>query len=347
MVNSDKIVYRDTALRISQAISDGELTGRLPGERELATRYGVSRVTIRRALALLLEANTIHRLPRKGTYVGRVPETPELSLHKRIGFFQFGTEEMGHYDSALLTGLSQRCGVAGFHLFIETFADSRELQQRLPDIVRFEKPDLVILSGLPTLAMADSIVLQGIPVLWTGSYIEAEPRGKYDCCFLDWYNWGYRAARYFIGQGHRRIAVISGDKADSENIEINRGIKAAHEEDGLKRSKDLTVHCRSASMQAGYNASLSLIELEYPDAIIVRSSVLGNGAALGVAQVSDDDVIPIITTSEQNNPKLNMYPLAYLNYNANDAVKKCWRLINRRLKHPKASPEATHPTWKF
>ena len=115
----------------------------------------------------------------------------------------------------------------------------------------------------------------------------------------------------------------------------------------MELDNDLTVHCRSESVQGGFDAVLSLIELEYPDALIVCGSALGSGAALGAAQLSDNDLIPIITISDQSTPNLNSYPVEYLDFDGVDAVKKCWRLLQRRLKHPKASPEITHPAWNF
>jgi len=347
MTSCDKIVYRDIALQISRAVSSGELIGRLPGERELAERYGVSRVTIRKSIELLLDGNILHRLPRKGTYAGRAPEVQELLFRKRIGFFLFGDRIMTHYEASLLTGLSEYCGSAGFHLFVERFSDIRELQNRLTDIIRFEKPDLAILNGDPTPATADFIAQNRIAALWTVKCLVNESVKKYDFCYLDWYNWGYRAARYFIGQGMRRIALISGDKSDIRNLEIAEGVRSAHEESCIKQNSDLTMHCRKATIQAGFDAVLSLMELEYPDAIIASNSELGNGAALGAAQFADNDLVPIITTSYQNCPQLNSYPVAYLDFDRNDAVKRCWRLIQRRFKHPTAPPEITHPAWKF
>lgn len=347
MTKYAKIIYRDIASQISLAVDHGELVGRLPGERELAERYGVSRVTIRNALELLIEGNILHRLSRKGTYAGRAPETPEMLSRKRIGFFLFGDGTMTHYEAALLSGLSRHCGSAGFHFFVESFADAGELQKRLTEIIRYERPDIVLLNGNPTPAAAEFINRNGIAALWTVRSLVNEAVKKYDFCYLDWYNWGYRAARYFIGQEMRRIALILGEKSDIRNLEIAEGFKAAHEESGMTQHSGLTMHCRKATIQAGFDAALSLLELEYPDAIIAGSSALGNGASLGAAQLTDNDLVPIITTSYHSEPQLNSYPLTYLDFDQDSAVKKCWRLIQRRLKHPNAAPEITHPVWKF
>lgn len=72
---------KQIALQIRQAIVDGRLRAddRLPGEEELAERYGVSRPTIREALKRLAAQNLIRsrRGPAGGTFVNR-PNHEEL-----------------------------------------------------------------------------------------------------------------------------------------------------------------------------------------------------------------------------------------------------------------------------
>jgi len=66
---------KQIARRIRQAIADGRLRAddRLPGEEELANRYGVSRPTIREALKRLAAQHLIRsrRGPAGGTFVNR------------------------------------------------------------------------------------------------------------------------------------------------------------------------------------------------------------------------------------------------------------------------------------
>ena len=66
---------KQIARQIRQAIVDGRLRAddRLPGEEELAERYGVSRPTIREALKRLAAQNLIRsrRGPAGGTFVNR------------------------------------------------------------------------------------------------------------------------------------------------------------------------------------------------------------------------------------------------------------------------------------
>ncbi|NIZ11703.1 FadR/GntR family transcriptional regulator [Pseudooceanicola sp. HF7] len=70
---------RQVADEIHGAILDGRLKAddRLPGEEELATRFGVSRPTVREALKRLAALNLIHS--RRGPTGGNFVKRPELS----------------------------------------------------------------------------------------------------------------------------------------------------------------------------------------------------------------------------------------------------------------------------
>jgi DNA-binding GntR family transcriptional regulator len=70
-----RLVYVQVADHLAGRIERGELApgSRLPPERELATFYGVSYDTIRRATAALRERGLIETVHGRGTYVARRP----------------------------------------------------------------------------------------------------------------------------------------------------------------------------------------------------------------------------------------------------------------------------------
>ena len=69
--DAPKLIYVQVADHISSRIAAGELArgARLPAERDLATDYGVSYDTIRRATALLRDRGLILTIVGRGTYV--------------------------------------------------------------------------------------------------------------------------------------------------------------------------------------------------------------------------------------------------------------------------------------
>ena len=69
--DAPKLIYVQVADHITARIDAGELVrgARLPAERDLATDYGVSYDTIRRATALLRDRGLIITIVGRGTYV--------------------------------------------------------------------------------------------------------------------------------------------------------------------------------------------------------------------------------------------------------------------------------------
>src|SRR5947208_9834503 len=80
-------IYEDLAARINT----GELKAdsRMPGDVELAERFGVSRMTVRQALAALVDRNLVERRQGVGTFVAG-DKIPKRSLNRLTSF----TEDM-------------------------------------------------------------------------------------------------------------------------------------------------------------------------------------------------------------------------------------------------------------
>jgi len=71
MVDPDSpvLAYMQVANELTDRIGRGELTGRLPAERDLASEYGVAYGTIRRAMEILRERGLIESVHGRGTFV--------------------------------------------------------------------------------------------------------------------------------------------------------------------------------------------------------------------------------------------------------------------------------------
>jgi GntR family transcriptional regulator len=73
---------------IREAVSEGALVpgDALPPERELASELGISRVTVRKALAGLVEAGLLMQRRGSGTYVAHAPRKLEQPLSRLTSF---------------------------------------------------------------------------------------------------------------------------------------------------------------------------------------------------------------------------------------------------------------------
>src|SRR5437764_10647593 len=78
--------YREVADTLQRRILAGELTShdRLQSERSIAEQHGLSRMTARQAVELLVRRGVVYRRPGSGTYVA--PARVEHTLQRFAGF---------------------------------------------------------------------------------------------------------------------------------------------------------------------------------------------------------------------------------------------------------------------
>lgn len=80
--------YRAVADRLQERIQGGELAvgSRVPSERAIADEFGLSRMTARQAVELLVRRGVVYRRPGSGTFVA--PSRIEHTLQRLVGFSQ-------------------------------------------------------------------------------------------------------------------------------------------------------------------------------------------------------------------------------------------------------------------
>lgn len=67
--DSPVLAYLQVADDLAGRIARGELSGRMPAERDLASEYGVAYGTIRRAMEVLRERGLVESVHGRGTFV--------------------------------------------------------------------------------------------------------------------------------------------------------------------------------------------------------------------------------------------------------------------------------------
>ena len=71
--------------RIKEAIRHREIVDKLPGERVLAKEFGVSYMTIRKAVENLVTQSILYKIPARGTYVDQRGTVKRMV--NRLGYF--------------------------------------------------------------------------------------------------------------------------------------------------------------------------------------------------------------------------------------------------------------------
>ena len=73
--------------KIKEAIKSREMTDKLPGERVLAKEFGVSYMTLRKAVDNLVAQQILYKIPCRGTYVSQ-PKTINTMVRNISNFLE-------------------------------------------------------------------------------------------------------------------------------------------------------------------------------------------------------------------------------------------------------------------
>jgi DNA-binding GntR family transcriptional regulator len=71
--------------RIKEAVRSGKMIDKIPGERVLAKEFGVSYMTLRKAVENLVAEDILYKIPARGTYVTQTG--PIKAMVMNIGKF--------------------------------------------------------------------------------------------------------------------------------------------------------------------------------------------------------------------------------------------------------------------
>ncbi|MFT4191860.1 MAG: GntR family transcriptional regulator [Comamonas sp.] len=189
-------LYQQIARQLLHEIRQGAFgpTGKLPSEAELVGRFGVSRVTIRQALAKLGEDGLVERKQGKGTYVSAQPVRHDLDALRSF------------HESLLLQGL-------------------RASMQLLGAAVVAAPAGLDGALGVRCVCVERLHLVDGEPIAYAQSHLPAELAG------VDWteaaqvplYAVLERVCGRPVAQASLAIGARAADKRAAEHLAVKRG----------------------------------------------------------------------------------------------------------------------------
>ena len=264
---SERLSYKFQRLRerIRQAIVDGQLSGKLPGERELARQFDANPKTLSKALTDLAGEGLLDRSIGRGTYVhgaapeGRVAGRWLILCSAQRESSQLASLLKSHNPNAeLVTDPAVRPS------FISQF-------------------DAVIdLTGTAPQAFYRDLLVRGIPTL----LLDCEPQGqKVHAVVLDRAYAASCLARDLLLAGHRQVLLIGADETTASAVRLATARYSPHAAIQSARLDDT-----SAIVNGGYSAFLCLGEAT---ALRVRELVdshshLGRVSIAAVAVLTGD-----------------------------------------------------------
>lgn len=236
MVNRAK--YRKVTEWINKRISSGELKAgsRLESENEISRIFGISRQTVRHALAVLEQEDILVKIKGSGTYVGPRPDqdADHAAVSRTVTIIS--TYIDGYIFPRILKEMVKTLGESGYsvklmytenHLETERRLLGRLLEENSHDALIVEP----VMSGIPNpnLDCYRKLQERGIPILFFHSNY---PELNIPCVSMDDVDAGRKATEYLLLQGHTEIAgIFKAD--DGQGRRRFRGMAEALHQAGL------------------------------------------------------------------------------------------------------------------
>jgi len=207
--------YLEIKEMMMRLIRSREFSGKIPGERVLADRFGYSYMTVRRAVCELTAEGFLKRKPRAGTFVSE--NTPSLRKSGKIGFYLYDGILNGvnsPYYSLLYSKLKNEINSRGYQIELCSC-----------DCAENEIDGLIAASApIPELESRICMVSRKIPVV----LIDNDIKGTgFPSVVVDNFNSTYCAVEYAINLGHRDIGYVAGLQNSPVGIKRLGGFRAA------------------------------------------------------------------------------------------------------------------------
>ncbi|MCQ2523188.1 MAG: GntR family transcriptional regulator [Lachnospiraceae bacterium] len=224
---------------IHKKIEEGQLKpgDKMPSENALKARFGLSRETVRHAMATLENEGIISRVRGSGTYIKK----RRVEASNRIAVVT--TYVDSYIFPKIIKGIEEVLTENGYVMQL-SFTNNRFDRERqvLEDII--EKDDVAgiimepAMSALPSpnLDLYERIINRGVSLIFINSAVKGT---DIPCICLDDENAGYVTTKYLISKGHKNIGALLKMDDGQGHLRFS-GFRRAMREAGLP-VKDETI----------------------------------------------------------------------------------------------------------
>lgn len=256
------------------AVQNGSFGDRLPPENELAARYRISRMTLRRAVAALAEEGLVEPRHGAGTYVREgaaqartvaLLVAPDMAQHHEDLFHQH-----------LLVSLMYACAARGWMLRVAPNAADL--------VTRLGAGRGVAISACITVAFGagDHRLLAELPVPIVG--VDGEPLAGSSSVLPDNEGGAAVAVARLIALGHRRIAHLAGSPDKLAGRERREAFLGAMAQAGLPVPEGAVIQ-GGFKYEGGYEAMRRWwLSPSRPTAVFCANDMMAVGAARWAAE---------------------------------------------------------------
>lgn len=210
---------------------------KLPSENELSDKYGLSRHTVRKALAILTQEGYVEAFHGKGTYCSE--KMRHIKKSKNIAVVT--TYISDYIFPRLIQGIDNVLSEKGYSIILKNTGNSRQKEARcLEELLQKDIDGLIIEPSKSQMICRHKNLYQNlekyeIPYIFIqGIYTEMKDKPH---ILMDDTRGGYLVTRYLLELGHRHI--VGFFKADDvQGLNRHKGYVRALQEAGITYNPD-------------------------------------------------------------------------------------------------------------
>lgn len=214
-INNTEPLYRQIANDIKKKITKGTLkTGdQLASQNELAVEYGVSLITIKKALADLTKEGLVSSKAGKGTFITNRKTTINFTKIKTIGFVLRDLESP--FFSRILASAEKKISGDGYNLLISSTAGRSENEDRMIRHFLDIGVNGLIIASMSREYKASPLIRElrekNFPFVMVSYTVDED----IPYVGTDHEDGAYIATKHLINIGYRKIGYLNGVHGDS------------------------------------------------------------------------------------------------------------------------------------
>lgn len=276
-------LYRQIFDDIKAKISTGEIRigEQLGSHQELARQYGVSLITIKKALAELTNEKVVFSRVGKGTFVTRPSAPIDLSKHKTIGLVL--SDLKNPFFSLITHSIEAKASEKGYNILLSNTSERIDKEEsQIRHFLDIGVKGLIIASLTHRYRATDtirSLKNENFPFVMI-SYVVDE-----DIYFVgtDHEQGAFMATEHLIKLGYEKIGYINGEEGNLLGELRKKGYIRALQQYGKKYNEHFVFQLplERNDYQSGYQIGEQFFKLnDRPDAMFIYKDL----AALGFEQ---------------------------------------------------------------
>ncbi len=268
------IKYLRAKNELKDMILNNKIKGKLPGGRALSKEFGLSYMTLRKAIKELVNEGYLRNVEREGTFVVEPRQRYKKTFN--IGFYLAERITDGissPYYSLILKKLGEEINKNGYHIILLTNIEN------IVNLKDERNVDGIIATCFPENKHVLKEISRFMPMVLIDNHIKYE---HIPAVLIDNFYGTYKAVKYLIETGHRDIAYVTGTLDYDIGYDKLEGYKKALIDNNIPVNNDF-VYEGSYVFESGYSSIEHFLALpKRPTAFVCGDDSIAFGVLKGL-----------------------------------------------------------------